>query len=231
MWDNPTALSLVSRLIFLATAGYALFMGGRYLAEEYLPFRHVEVTGAAHPETAKAIPGIVHRLQGSFFSLDLQGARTVFAALPWVRAASVRRVWPDTLVVELEEHVPAAAWNDLAVMNVHGEVFPARPWPELPRISAPEGTEKEVSRRYGEFARILEPHGWRIRALHLDGRHAWGLALQDGPYLELGRDRQGERLRRFLTFYPLAAGATPGIRRVDMRYPNGFAVQAAEGNT
>jgi cell division protein FtsQ len=69
------------------------------------------------------------KLAGGFFTMDLERARAAFESVPWVRRASVRRVWPDRLAVRLEEHVPAALWmadDDIERMvNTFGQVFEA----------------------------------------------------------------------------------------------------------
>lgn len=225
MWDDPAALNRVSLLLIVSTLLFAAWTVARQAAEQWLPVRAIEVRGAHHPETRQAVRPALARLAGGLASVDLEAARQGLEALPWVRTATLRRQWPHSLVVELEEHVPAAAWNDLAMLNVNGEVFPVKPWPGLPRFHAPEGMEKEVAARYGEFARLLGGLGGRITALRVDARRAWRVDLADGITIDLGRDRLGERLSRFITFYPLVSARVAAIRRVDMRYPNGFAVQ------
>lgn len=60
------------------------------------------------------------RLNGNFFSVDLQQLQQAFQAVPWVRHAVVRRAWPDTLVVRLEEHRPAAFWQGSGGAGVGG---------------------------------------------------------------------------------------------------------------
>lgn len=225
MWDNPALLNRLSLLLLTLTLLYAAWAAARQAGEAWLPIRAVEVRGAGHVETRAAIRPVLSGLSGGLFSVDLETARKGFEALPWVRSATIRRIWPDRLAVELEEHVPAAAWNDLAVLNVQGEVFPVRPWPTLPRFHAPEGMEKDVARRYGEFDRVLAGQGWRIAGIRVDARRAWQIVLADGVTVDLGRDRLDERLKRFVTFYPMVTARVADIRRVDMRYPNGFAVQ------
>lgn len=225
MWDDPVALNRLSVLLLLLTLAFAAWSAARQAVEAWLPVRTVEVRGATHAATRQGVGPIVRGLSGGLFSVDLETAGLGFEALPWVRAATVRRVWPNSLVVELEEHVPAAAWNDLAMLDVHGEVFPVRPWPSLPRLHAPEGMEREVASRYGDFARVLGAQGWRIAGIRVDARRAWRIELADGVAVELGRERLDERLRRFVMFYPMVAARVAGMRRVDMRYPNGFAVQ------
>lgn len=226
MWDNPDALNGMSRLILAATLLFALWMVGRQVVESWFPIREVVVTGANHVDTRQGIRPVLSKLSGSLFSIDLDAAKRNLENLPWVRTATVSRVWPGSLVVTLEEHVPAAAWNGLAVIDVHGDVFPVRPWKELPGFFAPEGMEKEVTQRYGDFTAELAQGGWKIADIRVDARYAWQLTLTDGVTIELGRERLDERLRRFVTFFPLAANRMADIARVDMRYPNGFAARA-----
>jgi cell division protein FtsQ len=149
--------------------------------------------------------------------------------LPWVRHADVRRLWPGRLVVHLEEHRAAAAWNDRALLDTHGEVFEGAAWRGVPRFYAPEGMEREVARRYGEFARIVAPLGMRVEQLVVSARQSWRVRLTGGVSVELGREKLNERLHRFARFYPKAVAAVGPILRVDMRYPNGFAGEAHPG--
>jgi len=228
MWDNPAALNGLTRLILAATVLFTLWMAGRQAVVSWLPIRQVEVSGVVHPETLKSVRSALSGLTGDLMTVDLEVAQKGLESLPWVRTATVRRVWPDSLSVTLEEHVPAAAWNDLAVMDVRGEIFPVTPWKNLPRIYAQEGMEKDVAQRYGEFSAVLGAAGWHIADIRVDARYAWVLTLSDGLKIDLGRDRLDERLKRFVTFYPLAAEQLTGISRVDMRYPNGFAAQGGE---
>ena len=228
MWNDAWSMTLTTRLIWVAVLLFTLYMGGRQFAETYLPIRQVVVTGTLRPETRAALQPVVERLSGSLFSMDLESAQSKFAAIPWVRRAQISRVWPNRLRVSLVEHVPAAVWNRTAMLNVQGEVFPVEPLPGLTEIQAPEGMELEVARRYSEFDAILVRANLGIAAIQVDARHAWRLRLKEDVWIELGRERMTERLGRFVTFYPLAQSHLAGIRHVDMRYPNGFAVLASQ---
>ena len=90
--------------------------------------RAIRVDGEVQRNSETTIrANAIHRLAGSFLTLDLQKARAAFEAVPWVRRAEVRRIWPMRLAVQLEEHRPVALWaaadgNDKLV-NSHAEVF------------------------------------------------------------------------------------------------------------
>lgn len=226
MWHNPDALNRLTRLILAATLLFTLWTAGRAALEAWFPFRQITVHGAQHAETRAALRTLAPRLAGGFFSMDLRAVHAAFEQLPWVRKADVRRLWPGRLVVHLEEHRAAASWNDRALLDVYGEVFDGAAWRGVPRFYAPEGMEREVVRRYGEFARIVAPLGMRVDQLVVTARQSWRVRLSGGVSVELGRERLEERLARFARFYPMAVAAVGPIPRVDMRYPNGFAGEA-----
>lgn len=223
MWDNPSALNRLSGLLLIAALAYGFWLTGRAALETLFPVRAVSIVGAMHPETRQGVEELTPRLLGGFFSIDLEGAHAAYEQLPWVRQAEVRRIWPNRLEVRLEEHRTAAAWNDRAMLNTHGEVFPVAPIDGLPRLYAPDGMEREVARRFGEFSALVAPLDTRIERIVVSARQSWRLRLSDGISVELGRERLDERLARFVEFYPRAVGLVGPMQRVDMRYPNGFA--------
>lgn len=229
MWDNAKALTRLSRTILLATLLFGIWIIGRATLESTFPLRQISVLGAHHADTQIEAKKLIDKLSGGFFSMNLQQVHHDFESLAWVRQAQIRRIWPGRLVIELNEHQPAAAWNDRAMLDTYGDTFPVQPWTGLPRIYAPEGMEREVARNYGEFVALVKPMNLNIEQIVVSARLSWRVRLGDGTggqntiSVELGRDRLGERLARFTRFYPQVLLAVGPIHRVDMRYPNGFA--------
>src|SRR6266571_400992 len=68
--------------------------------------------------------GVLGRIKGNFFTTNLEQVRTAFESVPWVRRATVRREWPDQLIVEIEEHEALGTWGeDGRLLSVKGDVF------------------------------------------------------------------------------------------------------------
>ena len=241
MWDSPRLLNMAAgALVGLATLVFAIAGFALLARSERFPLRHVEVVGAPLQKTSKAeIQAAVQaRIRGNFFATSPEELRGALEHLPWVRSASVRRIWPDTFEVELEEHVAFARWGQVAgdlqasaLVNTYGEKFFGRTAETLPLLSGPEGTEGEVTRRYASFSKIAASLGAPLERLVLTARYAWQLRLANGLNIMLGRDADAAegRLKRFVEVYEASAkGANKKNEYVDLRYPNGFAVRVAD---
>jgi cell division protein FtsQ len=229
MWDDHRLLGKLANLLYgLAAIAllHALLM--LVLRLPIFPLREVVVTAPAAHITREQVEAIVReQLRGNFFTVDLEAARLAFEKLPWVRSAALRRAWPDRLEVGLEEHVAVARWRDTGLINTHGELFEAATAQRLPVFFGPPGSAAEMAVHYRVFADLLAPVGRTPAQLSLSERRAWRVVLDDGQVLELGRQDLTARLARFVAVYQRTVGRLPGgSYRVDLRYPNGFALRA-----
>jgi cell division protein FtsQ len=175
------------------------------------------------------------RLEGNFFTVDLAAVRESFETVPWVRRAQVRRIWPNTLRVGIEEHRPLAVWQDGRLVNRQGELFAANVAEAeaegaLLEFAGPPGSEAEVTRRWRELREQLAPLAIAPEALTLTQRYAWSARLDNGTVLLLGREQGlpiAERVARWVALAPTVhARLNREIAAVDLRYPNGFAIRA-----
>lgn len=181
--------------------------------------------------------GVIGKFKGNFFTANLEQVRTAFESVPWVRRATVRREWPDQLIVAIEEHEPLGTWGeDGRLLSVKGDVFTANLAEAdedhaLPAFDGPEGSEKEVLSRFGQLRAMFAPVKLTPEALSLSSRYAWTVTLDNGMQVALGREvdhsTMRERVQRLVKVYPQLAARVPDIQTIDMRYQNGLALAAA----
>jgi cell division protein FtsQ len=178
------------------------------------------------------------RLAGNLFTLDLAGARQAFESVPWVRQAVVRRVWPDQLVVQLEEHRAAAYWESEAggdrLVDTYGDVFDANAGDvddeALPTLRGPEGSSRAMLALQVRLAPVVEQlDGARIETLTLSGRGSWRASLDNGATLELGRGSADDVVARAERFVRSVGQVTGHYQRrlvrADLRHADGYAVR------
>lgn len=174
-------------------------------------------------------------LSESLLTIDLEALRADLLAMPWVASAAVTRVWPDQLVITLDEHLPVARWGDAALLNNAGRAFlPERidRFEGLPLLNGPERAKRRVMQTYQQFNRLLRPYGHRVAHLELRDRGSWFLTTREGIEILLGQGDVVEKMQRFLTIDKLMLSERRElIARVDLRYSNGMAVAWREPAT
>lgn len=229
MWADTTRLRALTNLLLGATALWLVWGGVRYTL--HLPLyalRAVELTTVPQHLDVVQLRAVVAQVRGNFFTVDLRRTRQSLEQLPWVRRASVHRKFPWMLQVELEEHIALARWNQSELVNTYGEVFHAETKERLPVFSGEAHRSHEVAQAYGEMNQQLQPLQRQIKRITLSPRLAWQLELDDGLQVALGREAIAERLARFVRAYPSSVAAIPGVRQVDLRYRDGFAVHTTD---
>jgi cell division protein FtsQ len=227
MWDKPHLLRTGATLLFgisLVLAAYSLMQYALQLP--VFKLRTVQLTHAPQQVDLNQVNQVVKRtVGGSFFTVDLEQTRRSFEQLPWVRKVSVRRHFPWSLEVTLEEHVPMARWNGVALVNTYGEVFAGQSALMLPEFNGEPETSVQVAGMYIAMNQQLQVLQRNIAQISLSPRFAWKLRLDNGMQLELGREQMQQRLARFVAVYPYSLEKVASrINYVDLRYRNGFAV-------
>lgn len=218
-------LLAVAVALALAVGAAAGVLGLRSLE---WPVDVVHIEGETRHIDRAALQRIVsHHVRDGFFGTDLSALRRDLVAMPWVRDASLRRVWPDRLDVDVREHTAAAVWNEDALVSTRGVVFRPDAFRRdgLPVLRGPVGQAETMLERYLAFRPRLADLDLELVVIEQDARRSWALELDDGLVLILGREQIDARLDRFIAVWPIAiAGKRETIRRVDLRYPNGFAI-------
>ncbi len=233
--QNKVSLRWLAPMLFSVATMAVLYFGVVYLQDpETLPVRKVRIESPMKQVTQDALRAVIeaHARRG-FLGLDVDAIRHELEAMPWVYHATVRRGWPDVLVVRVEEEQAVARWGSRGLLNRYGDLFQ----PDeregalaLPNLMGPSGTEKIVAEKYRQMVDMLTPLGLKVERLTMDERRAWSVELSNGLQMVLGRDDTHLRLLRFVRVYAgVLKPRLDAIDGIDLRYTNGFAVRWRDG--
>lgn len=243
MWNDIRTLNLITRallgvvLLALMHAGYQWIARQPMFDLKVVQVRGVEGKSLRFVDEATVRSAALQRIRGNFFSIDLGGARAAFETVPWVQHASVRREWPNKLVVTVDEFVALGTWGEQEgrLISVDGVLFTANleeaeQEGKLPALEGPDDSAREVAQRLMDMRAWLAPVKLTPRTLTLSKRYAWTARLDNGVFLNLGRAHETAELKarmdRLVSVYPQLAAALPGkIDTIDMRYPNGLVLK------
>ncbi|MEJ2308634.1 MAG: FtsQ-type POTRA domain-containing protein [Gammaproteobacteria bacterium] len=218
-------------ILFLAVGAVAVaaYWAQQKLADpSLLPVQSVVLDGdflhTERDELQRVIAGSIH---GGYFTIDVREVQDAVRQLPWVAGATVRRVWPDTLVVSVTEHHPFARWGEKRLISERGVVFtPAtiEPFTGLALFAGDDERAGEVLRQFRYISKSFENLA-RIERIEMNSRGGWTLWIHTGARIELGNDRVPQRLVRVTRFLARIGEQTSTVEVIDARYSGGVAVR------
>lgn len=226
----PTAQKLLQALLGASALALLLFVGlMSFRAMQGLAVERIVVSGKLEHLRQEAVrEALTPDLGNGLVFLSLQDLRQKLEALPWVYRAQLRRRFPDTLEVYVQEQLPIARWGDDAFLNHEArvtEVSDAERWQDLPRIQGPEGSEARLMSRYQILLDQLGSLALTPVSLHEDNFGQLRVRLDRGMDVYLGDHDFTLRLQRFMQLWRRELQhSSADIARVDMRYDGGAAV-------
>jgi cell division protein FtsQ len=253
LWNHPDRMQKVSRFLIrcfvvMLVIGILVWLGQRPVFElKQIQIEPMSGQTLQHINKSIVKQEVLETVQGNFFSVRLEDVKRGFEAMPWVRHANVRRVWPNGLIVSIEEQKPFGTYggpDSHMLINSNGEVFAGRVSEvgediHLVDFYGPEDAGREVISLYERANNWFKPWGAEVTGLALTERYAWHIKLSNGMKVEFGRDEESsdktlteERVARLFKYWPRVQEKWSNrIDAVDLRYANGFAVHLAAANT
>lgn len=233
--NRPFLLRTLTRAVLALTL--ILLAAGAVLWAAQRPrfdLRRIVVRGELHHVSRAEIrAAIAGHLQGNFLTMRLTDAREAFETIPWVASASVRRVWPDVLVVTMVERHAIGVWDDGHVLSDEGVLFAANPeeagldGPQV-EFSGPARLAADAVTKLRAFSAALANLHESVARIAISDRSSWTVHTASGRVLELGRDDppgsvEG-RLDAVVESFPAVLARLNGSPAyIDARYNNGFA--------
>ncbi len=252
-FDRPPSIALEIALtlgILAAAAAIGAVRGGQYesFVEQHgaLPdivARHigfgidkVTISGVTHLDEPRilSLAGISEKSSLPFF--DVASARKRLEADPLIKEASVRKLYPDQIVIDIVERTPYAVWQengDLRAIGVDGG--PIDQVRDSRYVGLPFVVGDGANLRVKEFTSLLgslEELRPRVEAGVLVGQRRWNLHLKSGIDVKLPETDPKSAIATLLKLERQSRILERDILEVDLRAPGRVFVrlsaQAAE---
>ncbi len=174
-------------------------------------------------------------LNGSLIAFDVVEAEKRVESLPWVAAASVRKFYPGTLSVEIEERRPFALWQR------RGEVFvidkggvEIEPLSETRFTKLPFMVGGGANATAPQFLADLftQPEiASQMRAAVLVAGRRWDLHLDDGVSVKLPEKDVRQALAQLVKLDAEHQLLQRDVTVIDLRLPDRITVRLPEGRS
>lgn len=193
------------------------------------PVSSIAIKGEfAHLSKADIQMAVLDQMKGDFVDLNLRDMRAALEQQAWVKAANVRRIWPDRLEITVQEQKPIARWGRSGFINAEGQVIDIEDnntLSDLPLFYGPPNKSADIAQTYLAISEMLATDGFGLTGIQVDETLSWSIHLAQDIELVIGQYNVLEKLQNFLLVYRFDLVAKERkIARVDMRYENGMAV-------
>jgi cell division protein FtsQ len=192
----------------------------------------LKIKGASPAASAAIAAAAGLQKDDPILGVDLEALRQRVEAVGWVEKASVRRLLPHTLMIEVTERPPAAVWQAggiLRVIDKQGKVIAEanpRSYPHLPLLvgAGANGTGAEVLALVSQRPRLAE----RLEAMVRVDDRRWDLRLKDGTLIQLPAAGEDSALIALDALDQKQRVLDLGLGRIDLRSPEMVVVRRRE---
>jgi cell division protein FtsQ len=246
-WRLPKGAGIAaSATLILVSIGYGAIKGDHLAAAvaqlkdardsiaNAVGFRIGEISLAGRRHLAEkevlALAGVSERT--SLLFLDVEAARAGLKASPWIAEASVRKLYPGRLQIEIVERDGFALWQKdakVSVIAVDGTVLAPLGEPRhaaLPLVVGP-GAEKKAR----DFLAVLDRYPAirdQVRASILVGERRWNLKLKNGIDVRLPEANPERALETLAGLDETKKLLTRDITAIDLRLPDRVSVRLSD---
>lgn len=233
----PYAATFATAVLFAATGAYGAYIGGQMpevaqavTARTGFAVDQVRVVG--HRETSEI--DILEKLDltgwTSLIGFDVDAARERVSSLPWIEAASVRKVYPETLEIRIVEREPFAIWQhdgQLSIIGRKGNVivpFTGGRHAELPLVVG-AGAAVRAAGFVDEMSRYPDLAG-RVKGYILVGERRWDLRLDNGITVKLPETGVDSAIQALLRMDGESGGLfNRQVASIDLRFADRMVLQ------
>jgi cell division protein FtsQ len=226
-------------VVIILPLGFGLLLLTRYVLDSprfaLAGSDAVVLSGNEHISPSEVASALGAGSQPSIFRISLEEARKQVESIPWARSASLRRIYPNQLLVAVTERIPVAyvkGGTGLELVDAEGVLLekPAEGSFDFPLLAGINRAMSAADRRarlalFLRFAQELKAQdngaGWLVSEVDLSDEGDLKALLvqgQDTILVHFGNEDFGERFRTFLALLPEVKRTTPAIDSVDLRY-------------
>jgi cell division protein FtsQ len=243
----PQRFGLVATLaIFLATLGLGLVKGNHVddLVSGFNDARNIAANAAGFGITGVAVSGRklltqddVLALGGvtersSLLFLDAATVRDKLKASPWIADATVLKLYPGQLQIDITERKPFALWQQSGSVSLIAEDgVVLEPWVSRRFSSLPLVVGKGAESRAKDFLALLMQYPQvqsAVKAIVLVGERRWNLRLADGLDVRLPETGLDKSLALLSKLDKEDKLFSRDITAIDLRLPDRVTVRLSE---
>lgn len=230
------AATLVSAALLGSSGAYGAYLGGHmdsivqgFTARTGFAVDQIKVVGNRETSEIDILGSLELDGWTSLIGFDVDAARDRVAALPWVESATVRKVYPHTLEVRVEERQSFALWQSgdkLSVIERSGRVI--APYSGGKQALLPLFVSTDVPLGAPDLLAKMEKFpdlASRVKGYVSVGGRRWDMKMLNGVTIKLPEDGVEQVIALLADLESKEGILERDILSIDMRFSDRLVVQ------
>lgn len=168
-----------------------------------------------------------NKLHGTFFTLNIEELKEQFETLPWVKKVVLKREFPHTIIVHVDEYNAVARIGDEDLLADDGEVFDgADDNVNLPTLYVSSDKAEEAYGKYKEIESVIIKHNDRIVNLWMSDPRIITVATESNLKITFCDQDLSLKLNHLDVYWDRIHGVNPGVTSMNFCYKNAVAINA-----
>lgn len=242
MWGGVLAGFFVVVVVAGLFAGGHVAAAGRAIVASFdglmtdagLTVQSVTLEGRAETARTEIIRMLGIKRGSLMLYVDVDEARARLEALPWVKSAEVRRIWPDRIQVHLTERRAVAIWQnggELTVIDREGHAIVGEDvtrFTDLPLVVG-QGAERAAAGLLDLLHKQPDLKD-RVKAAVRVGERRWNLRLDNGVEVRLPEEGTEAALVELVRLVREQDILGRDIKAIDLRFPDRLIVKLPQSS-
>lgn len=151
----------------------------------------------------------------------------------WVNSVNVRKLWPDTLVFNIQEHQPVVRFNEFVLTQQGTRIELTDGLSEIKHLDKIElvginqltkGDDFLIWKEFELMKQEFNLIGLTLVQLNVDSIRSWSLLFKNKMQVIIGKKERRKKLKQLNDVYAFIENRHK-IKKIDLRYHNGFSVE------
>lgn len=202
-----------------------------YAARNWFSVNRIIIEGEIYHVTPVQLTYIAqNRLHGTFFTLDIAGLKSAFQEIPWVRQVSVKRHFPHTIIVNVDEYKAIARIGDDDMLAENGEVFDgADDDNNLPVFYVAASKSGLALEKYNQIQTVLTRHNDSLSKLWMGSPLITRFLTRNNLQVEICSATFADSLNRLDKYWGKLYQINPKLNSINLCYMNAIAINFESG--
>lgn len=219
--NNRIALLLNITSVFFVIAALIYF-----IATHLFQIKNIVIEGNISHVSDLELKNIANnQLHGTMFTLNINELQEKFEGLTWIKHVSVKKEFPSTLVVKLQEHIPVAVIPNLGLLSSDGEIFDAVISDEnIPALLTKFNSPQEAYNMYLQIEPVIAKYGDSVTKINIDSPKVIHVVTKNKLQIIFCEQNLSDSINKMDEYWSKLHDISPKINSMNFCYKDAVAI-------